>query len=212
MLRGRALGGGALAGLLLAPLIALAPARAASSPVLPSQDPFYTYSGRTPLKKIRPGTVLKQRSVQLAFGAGNSTPIPAEQVLYRTTGQLGQPTVTVTTVVQPATAPVVPRIVDYLSFYDGLGSQCDPSYTLAGGDPGDSTYAGSTAGGDLIVNPAQATLSLSGLVFTYDGSPHAATVGTLPVGLGGVTVSYTRNNAAGNKTKVCTVVSISYFF
>ena len=151
MLRGRAWAGGALAFFLLLPLIALAPARAASTPLLPSQDPFYTYSGRTPLKKIPPGTVLKQRSVQLAFGAGSSTPIPAEQLLYRTTGQLGQPTVTVTTVVQPATAPVVPRIVDYLSFYDGLGSQCDPSYTLAGGDPGDSTYAQEAEEEELLI-------------------------------------------------------------
>ncbi|HMK99446.1 MAG TPA: hypothetical protein VK428_04595 [Acidimicrobiales bacterium] len=44
-----------------------------------------------------------------------------------------------TTVLEPAPAPPLPRIVEYLSFYDGLGSQCDPSYTLAGGDPGGST-------------------------------------------------------------------------
>jgi hypothetical protein len=141
VLRKKAWGGFALACLLLAPLVGSTPAKAASQPVLPSQDPFYTYSGATPLSAIAPGTVLKQRSVQLAFGAGNSTPIRAEQLLYRTTGQLGQPTVTVTTVLQPTPVPIVPKIVGYLSFYDGLGSQCDPSFTLAGGDPGDSTYA-----------------------------------------------------------------------
>src|SRR5438477_11242055 len=97
----------------------LNPAAVASIRTLPSQDPFYTYSGSTPLSTIPPGTVLKHRTVQLAFGAGNSTPIPAEQLLYRTTGQLGQPTVTVTTVLQPPSAPIVPRIVNYLSFYDG---------------------------------------------------------------------------------------------
>jgi len=145
-MRARAWLCGVLAGLLLVPLVALTPARAASSRPLPSQDPFYTYSGTykgkpTPLGKIKPGTVLNQRPVQLAFGPGNSTPINAEQLLYRTTGQLGQPTVTVTTVLQPTSAPVVPNIIGYMSFYDGLGSQCDPSYTLAGGDPGDSTYA-----------------------------------------------------------------------
>jgi hypothetical protein len=134
------------------PLFALTPAAAASSPVIPSQDPFYTYSGRTPLRRIAPGTVLKHRTVQLAFGAGNSTPISAEQLLYRTTGQLGQPTVTVTTVLVPPTAPVAPRIVDYLSFYDGLGSRCDPSYTLAGGDPGDSTYAQEAQEEELLIS------------------------------------------------------------
>jgi len=142
---------GALAALVLVPLLALTPAKAASTPPLPSQDPFYTYSGKKPLRTIRPGTVLKQRSVQLAFGAGNSTPIQAEQLLYRTTGQLGQPTVTVTTVLKPTPAPVVPNIIGYMSFYDGLGSRCDPSYTLAGGDPGDSTYAQEAQEEELLI-------------------------------------------------------------
>ena len=151
MLRGRVWVCGALACLLLAPLAGLAPARAASAPVVPSQDPFYTYPQKG-LEKIPPGTVLDQRSVQLAFGAGNSTPIQAEQLLYRTTGQLGQPTVTVTTVLRPTPVPVLPRIVGYLSFYDGLGSKCDPSYTLAGGDPGDSTYAQEAEEEELLIS------------------------------------------------------------
>jgi hypothetical protein len=151
VLRARAWGCGVFACLLLVPLIALTPAASASQPLLPSQDPFYTYSGPKPLRTIPPGTVLKQRSVQPAFGAGNSTPIHAEQLLYRTTGQLGEPTVTVTTVIEPAPGPVVPRIIGYLSFYDGLGSQCDPSYTLAGGDPGDSTYAQEADEEELLI-------------------------------------------------------------
>src|SRR4051812_31225835 len=112
--------------------------RAATRP-LPSQDPFYAYSGSEPLETVAPGTVLKHRSVQLSL-AGAATPIAADQLLYRTTDQLGQATVTVTTVLQPTSAGVLPRIVDYLSFYDGLSSQCSPSYTLAGGDSGDATY------------------------------------------------------------------------
>jgi hypothetical protein len=59
---------------------------------------------------------------------------------------------------------------------------------------GDATDTSSNNSGDLSVSPAQATLSLSGLVFTYDGSPHTATVSTNPAGLGGVTVSYALNN------------------
>ena len=152
MLRGRVWGRGVLACLLLVPLIALQPAAATSPSAPPSHDPFYTYSGRSPLRRIPPGTVLKKRSVRLAFGAGNSTPIPAEQLLYRTTGQLGEPMVTVTTVLQPTPVPVVPRIVGYMSFYDGLGSRCDPSYTLAGGDPGDSTYAQEADEEELLIS------------------------------------------------------------
>jgi hypothetical protein len=115
------------------------PTGAASGPVPPGQDPFYSYSGSVPLANIRPGTVLKSRSVHLALGTMTSTHVQAEQLLYRTTSQRDRPTVTVTTVLEPTPVPVLPRIVEYLSFYDGLGANCDPSYTLAGGDPGGST-------------------------------------------------------------------------
>jgi len=111
--------------------------RAATRP-LPSQDPFYAYTGAEPLDTIAPGTVLNHRPVQVTL-AGSATPLTADQLLYRTTDQLGHAVVTVTTVLPPTPTPVLPRIVDYLSFYDGLSSQCDPSFTLAGGDSGDST-------------------------------------------------------------------------
>ncbi|MHB1913158.1 MAG: lipase family protein, partial [Acidimicrobiales bacterium] len=107
----------------------------ASTPLPPNQDPFYSYSGSTPLADLAPGTVLKQRSVQVALGT-TTTPVTAEQLLYRTTGELGQPIATVTTVLMNATGHTVPDLVDYLSFYDALGAQCDPSYTLQGGNPG----------------------------------------------------------------------------
>src|SRR5581483_10411620 len=117
VLRGRAWVCGVLAALLLVALGALTPARAASKPLPPSQDPFYT---SVPPTKTA-GAVLNHRTVQLAL-FGSSTPIPAEQLLYQTTDQLGRPTVTVTTVLQPAATPVVKGIVGYMSFYDGLGS------------------------------------------------------------------------------------------
>ena len=113
-------------------------ALAASPPPLPSQDPFYTYRGPTPLADLRPGTVLARRSVDIALGP-RSTPVTAEQLLYRTTDQVGDPSATVTTVVAPPTGSLQPKVVEYLSFYDGLGSQCDPSYTLRGGQPDSTT-------------------------------------------------------------------------
>jgi hypothetical protein len=118
----------------------------------PSEDPFYRYDGSEPLGSIPPGTVLNHRTVHVSLGAGNATPVDAEQLLYRTTGQLGEPTATVTTVLVPPTAPVAPTIVGYLSFYDGLGSQCDPSYTLAGGDPGDAPIEQQAQEEALLVN------------------------------------------------------------
>ncbi len=100
-----------------------------SSPVLPSQDPFYGYSG--PLASRAQGTVLRSRTVTVAW-LGLPTPVTATQLLYRTTNQLGAPRVTVTTVLRaaPASARLPVRIVSYQMFYDGLGSECDPSYNV----------------------------------------------------------------------------------
>lgn len=101
----------------------------------PNHDAFYRYTGRTPLSEILPGTPLRERRVTL--GAMTSgTPLPAEQVLYRTTDATGHPALSVTTIVLPSTGTATPMVVGYLSFYDALGPQCDPSFTLRGGDPG----------------------------------------------------------------------------
>lgn len=108
-----------------------------AGPVLPSQDPFYTYAGPTPLAQIPPGTVLGKRPVSLTI-AGLAVPVTTVQVLYRTTGELGQPTVTVTTIIKPLLS-LGTKIVSYQTAYDALGSQCDPSYTLQGGNPGSPT-------------------------------------------------------------------------
>ena len=118
-------------------LVALVPVPASAADIpLPSQDPFYRYTGATPLAQLKPGTVLKTRQVTLAADT-NATPLPATQLLYRTRDEVGNATATVTTVVVPPTASVTtPNIIGYLSFYDSLADKCDPSYTLRGGDPG----------------------------------------------------------------------------
>jgi hypothetical protein len=123
-----------LAGLLVLGLTQ-GPGSAAGEKPRPSEDPFYSYTGDKPLRDIKPGTILKRRTEMVSLGT-NPTPIPALQVLYRTTDERHQPAITVTTILTPNDAAAPPRIVAYLSFYDALGSQCDPSYTLTGGDPG----------------------------------------------------------------------------
>ncbi len=121
----------------------------ASTVMLPSTDPFYRYAdtadgkAKVPLSKIAPGTVLAERSVHLALTTA-TLPTTAEQLLYRTADELGHPTVTVTTVLVPpmtgVTSALAPtHVVGYLSFYDALSGQCDPSYTLQGGSPGPSS-------------------------------------------------------------------------
>lgn len=134
--------------LLVVPVVAPGPA-SASGPVPPNQDSFYSYSAS--LAGVPDGAVLKERSVAVSLGPGNPTPLQAEQLLYRSTDQLGQPSATVTTVLVPGPLAAVPRIVDYLSFYDGLGPLCDPSYTLAGGDPGSSSFEQQAEEEELLV-------------------------------------------------------------
>ncbi|HTU85753.1 MAG TPA: lipase family protein [Solirubrobacteraceae bacterium] len=123
-----------VASLVLVLGFAFGASRALAAPALPSSDPFYAYTGATPLGQIAPGTVLKQRGVQIVVN-GAPTPYPAQQVLYRTTGELGQPTVTVATIISPLTTAGTTKLVSYQTFYDALGSECDPSYTLQGGNP-----------------------------------------------------------------------------
>jgi hypothetical protein len=152
---------GALAILVLGSVTALAAGRyataASSAPVLPTSDPFYTYSGS--LTNIAPGTILRRRTIAVAEG-GKATAITATQLLYRTTGELGDPTVTVATVIKPPTQPVSTKIVSYQMAYDALGSECDPSYTFQGGNPSYSTsqeeeqlILGYVASGDTVVVP-----------------------------------------------------------
>jgi hypothetical protein len=113
------------------------PSAAATAKPLPTHDAFYRYTGKKPLRRIKPGTVLKQRSVTISLGT-TASPIPATQLLYRTVNERHRPAVTVTTVITPSTTAAVPRVISYLSFYDALGPECDPSYTLTGGNSGTS--------------------------------------------------------------------------
>jgi hypothetical protein len=60
--------------LLLAAAALFAPGARAALP--PEQDPFYKYEGKTPLKHIAPGTVLKTRTVPFHI-EGDELPLSA---------------------------------------------------------------------------------------------------------------------------------------
>lgn len=53
------------------------PALAGSGPPTPSNDSFYIYAGEQPLADVQPGAVLRERSIQPAFGT-TATPLRAE--------------------------------------------------------------------------------------------------------------------------------------
>ena len=107
------------------------PSAQASVPT-PQQDPFYTYQSTTPLASIAPGTVLKTRTLSYHV-AGLWLPIQAVQLLYRSTGILGQPTVNVTSVLRPPWQFGAPKVISYQSFYDSLSPNDEPSYAISGG-------------------------------------------------------------------------------
>ncbi|MCX5042421.1 lipase family protein [Aldersonia sp. NBC_00410] len=96
----------------------------------PKDDPFYRYSGS--LAGIGPGTVFKTRSFPYrAFGV--PTWLKATQLLYRSTSQTGNPTVNVTSVIQPPDQGANPKVISYQSAYDSLNHEDEPSYAISGG-------------------------------------------------------------------------------
>jgi hypothetical protein len=118
--------------LLVAGAVFAAPGASAALP--PQQDPFYKYEGKTSLTRIAPGAVLKTRTVPFHI-EGIELPLTAVQLLYRSTSELGKPTVNVTSVLLPPLKALTPTVLSYQSFYDSLSSEDDPSYAISGGDP-----------------------------------------------------------------------------
>lgn len=100
----------------------------------PANDPFYTYTGSKPLASIAPGTVLKSR-VTTFHVYGINLGVRTTQLLYRSTGALGQPTVNATSILEPGLNWLFgsSRIVSYQSAYDSLSTNDQPSHIIAGG-------------------------------------------------------------------------------
>lgn len=98
----------------------------------PKEDPFYSYTGSRPLAQIAPGTVLKTRSFHYHL-FGFPTLLKTTQLLYRSTGQTGAPTVNVTSVISPPISFDKRKVVSYQSAYDSLNSNDEPSYAISGG-------------------------------------------------------------------------------
>src|SRR5215469_867012 len=122
------------------------PALAARAATVPGRGSFYHYTGSTPLARIAPGTVLKTRTLSYHV-AGILLPVQVVQLLYRSAGALGQPTVNVTSVLEPPVPPASPRAVSYQSFYDSLNPADEPSVQIAGG----VTLGGLVADAESIV-------------------------------------------------------------
>ncbi len=179
-----------------------APGARAAGP--PSQDPFYKYEGKTSLKHIAPGTVLKTRTVPVHV-VGIELPLTAVQLLYRSTSELGKPTVNVTSVLLPPVKGITSSALSYQSFYDSLSTEDDPSYAISGGDPTGGEIpqvesvliAPALLAGETVVIPdtegEEAAFS-AGPVYGYNtldslraalSSPATGLTGTTKIGLAG---------------------------
>lgn len=107
----------------------------ASAATSPADDPFYQYTGATPLANIAPGTVLNTRVVNYQI-LGISLGFKATQLLYRSTDAQMRPAVNVTTVIKPNCSLFCPnknKVLSYQSFYDSLNPADQPSWAIAGG-------------------------------------------------------------------------------
>lgn len=118
-------------GLIAGPVAGGASAPAAAAPgVAARTDPFYSYTGTTPLAGLTPGTVLKTRTLPYhVFGL--PTPVRAVQLLYRTIDAAGRPAANVTSVLRTSSSSRT-KAVAYLSFYDSLNPEDGPSRAIAG--------------------------------------------------------------------------------
>ncbi len=92
---------------------------------------FGSYSGTKPLSKIAPGTVLKTRTVDLHV-VDIPLPVTVIQLLYRSTGALGQPTTNVTSVIEPPYQLGTTKVVSFESAYDSLNPADEPSAQIYG--------------------------------------------------------------------------------
>lgn len=133
------------------------------------------------------GTYAGTATLTATLTAGGS-PLAGKIVTFTLTAQ-GTPTTVGTATTDANGVATLPNV--------SLAGLAASTYGAVGASfAGDSTDAASSANGDLTIAQAAATLSLSNLVYTYDGQPHTATVSTSPAGLSGVTVAYTQNNVA----------------
>ncbi|KAJ5923212.1 hypothetical protein N7454_008457 [Penicillium verhagenii] len=94
-------------------------------PEAPSVDPFYHPPAG--FESEEPGTILRQRSISVAFLGLIPDPVEAYQLLYRTTAINGSAIATVTTIFKP-TNPKTDRFVSFHTAYDSAATICDPSY------------------------------------------------------------------------------------
>ncbi|MGW5075280.1 lipase family protein [Rhodococcus sp. NPDC004095] len=112
----------------------------ASAQAQPAIDAFYTPPDG--FESATPGSILRERPVELASYSVLPFNAEAWQLLYRTTDLAGQPTATVTTVLRPAgpAAPGGRPLLSYQVAHDSVDPACGPSVAMQAGSGPDSFF------------------------------------------------------------------------
>jgi hypothetical protein len=193
----------------------------ACDPPTPDQDPFYTPPAQLP---ATPGTIIRSRPATFTVDPLAKTAVPgvrSTQVLYRSTGALGEPIAVSGTVLVPTTPwlGLGPRpLVSWAVGTRGVGDACAPSYTLSQGadyeglfikaaldrgwavavsdyqglgTPGTHTYVVGRAEGHAVLDMARAATRLSG-----SGLGATTPVGLMGYSQGGGAVGWAAELAA----------------
>ncbi|MEY2843486.1 MAG: hypothetical protein RI920_1523 [Pseudomonadota bacterium] len=101
----------------------------ADKAVKPAADSFYTPPADGALAATQPGAVLRYRPLPAA--ALWAEVKEGWQIMYRSSGQKGQPVAMVTTFFVPKTVSATgKKLISYQSFYDSLTLNCSPSGEL----------------------------------------------------------------------------------
>ncbi|KAF2423431.1 LIP-domain-containing protein, partial [Tothia fuscella] len=106
----------------------------------PADDPFYTPPKNFSTTKL--GTIINYRPIPSNLTLNNKDPIfpqAAWQLLYRTQNSVGEPSVSVVTVIKPFRAQPN-HLFSYSMFSDAAYSGCNPSVTLQVGTREDNTF------------------------------------------------------------------------
>lgn len=111
-----------------------------ATPVLPTEDPFYTPAPG--FESAANGAILRSRPVPgklAAFQAIPLQPKAAYQILYKSNDTLGNPTASVSTILIPNNADFT-KVVSYQVAEDASSINAAPSYVIQAGT--DTTYGG----------------------------------------------------------------------
>jgi hypothetical protein len=150
--------------LLICSQVALGGLLERATPIPPSEDPFYLPPAG--YENAEPGIILRSRPAPAPIEVLSLIPVNIKQVtqlLYRTTNSIGEPEVTVTTVLVPEDADYG-KVVNYQVAEDSGGEvNCAPSYVLQTGSK--SKYAGT---GDVEVLLILGALNQGWIVNTPD--------------------------------------------